>query len=71
MFPDKTCKIYAMPVIWGKNDLVTPPLVGEEFHKLLPNSDLYWIDNCGHVAMMEHPIEFNKILEEWFMKRGI
>lgn len=58
-------------IIWGKNDIVTPPLVGEEFHKLLPNSDLYWIDNCGHVAMMEHPKEFNRILDEWFSKRNI
>ncbi|MDP2089029.1 MAG: alpha/beta hydrolase [Flavobacteriaceae bacterium] len=58
-------------VIWGKNDVVTPPMVGEEFHKLLPNSDLYWIDNCGHVAMMECPDEFNRILEEWLTKRKL
>ena len=27
-------------IIWGKNDIVTPPNVAEEFHSLLPNSDL-------------------------------
>ena len=58
-------------VIWGKNDIVTPPLVAEEFHRLLPNSDLYWIDKCGHVAMMEQPEEFNRILEEWLTKRKL
>ncbi|MGL2987257.1 alpha/beta fold hydrolase [Flavobacterium sp. RSSA_27] len=52
-------------IIWGKNDKVTPPDVAEEFHKLMPNSSLYWIDKCGHAAMMEHPEEFNKILEDW------
>ena len=52
-------------IIWGKNDKVTPPAVAEEFHKLLPNSTLYWIDKCGHAAMMEHPDEFNHLLEEW------
>lgn len=57
-------------IIWGKNDTVTPPEVAEEFHRLLPDSDLYWIDKCGHAAMMEHPMEFNKILESWFQKRG-
>ena len=57
-------------VIWGKNDTVTPPEVAEEFNRLLPDSDLYWIDKCGHAAMMEHPEEFNKILESWFLKRG-
>ena len=31
-------------LIWGKDDGITPPFVGEEFHKLLPNSDLIWFD---------------------------
>ncbi|MET0760235.1 MAG: alpha/beta hydrolase [Flavobacterium sp.] len=52
-------------IIWGKNDNVTPPDVAEEFHKLLPNSSLYWIDKCGHAAMMERPDEFNDLMFEW------
>ena len=58
-------------IIWGKNDIVTPPEVAEEFHELLPDSDLYWIDKCGHAAMMEHPNQFNEILEDWLDKRGL
>ena len=58
-------------IIWGRNDKVTPPDVAEEFHELLPDSDLYWIDKCGHAAMMEHPDEFNSILDQWFEKRNI
>ncbi len=57
-------------IIWGKNDTVTPPEVAEEFNELLPDSDLFWIDKCGHAAMMEHPEEFNTILQGWFNKRG-
>ena len=56
-------------IIWGKQDSVTPPNVAEEFNTLLPDSNLYWIDKCGHVPMMEHPNEFNSILEEWFQAR--
>lgn len=56
-------------IIWGKNDTVTPPEVAEEFNELLPNSDLFWIDKCGHAAMMEHPVEFNKILDAWLKDR--
>tara|TARA_R110001592_G_scaffold307299_2_gene580725 strand:+ start:249155 stop:249922 length:768 start_codon:yes stop_codon:yes gene_type:complete len=58
---------FKMPVclIWGKNDTVTPPEVAEEFHSLIPNSDLFWIDKCGHAAMMERPTTFNEILENW------
>ena len=56
-------------IIWGKNDNVTPPEVADEFHKLLPNSDLFWIDKCGHVPMMEHPGKFNAILIDWLTSK--
>ena len=57
-------------IIWGENDTVTPPNVAKEFHELLPDSDLYWIEKCGHAPMMEHPNEFNRILEAWLKKRN-
>ncbi len=57
-------------IIWGRNDNVTPPDVAEDFNKLLPDSDLYWIDECGHAAMMEHPDTFNELLFEWLQKRS-
>ncbi len=50
-------------LIWGKNDTVTPPFVAEEFHKLIPNSQLHFIDKCGHAPMMEVPAEFNDLLD--------
>jgi 2-hydroxy-6-oxonona-2,4-dienedioate hydrolase len=52
-------------LIWGKNDTITPPEVAEEFKTLLPNASLYWIDECGHAPMMEHPTQFNAILDSW------
>ena len=55
-------------LIWGKNDTVTPPSVAEEFDKLLPNSELHWIDKCGHAPMMESPDEFNELLGPWLQK---
>lgn len=58
-------------IIWGKNDKVTPPEVAEEFNKLLPNSDLFWIDKCGHAPMMEHPEAFNQLLEAWLNQRQL
>lgn len=57
-------------IIWGKNDKVTPPEVAIEFNELLPDSDLYWIDKCGHAAMMERPDEFNKLLYHWLQERN-
>ena len=58
-------------IIWGKNDIVTPPDVAELFHEKLPDSDLFWIDECGHAPMMEHPNQFNEILQKWYDARGI
>ncbi|MDO6737701.1 alpha/beta fold hydrolase [Wenyingzhuangia sp. 2_MG-2023] len=58
-------------LIWGKQDDVTPPDVAEEFNKLMPNSDLFWIDRCGHAPMMEHPDLFNEIVDAWFVKNNI
>lgn len=49
-------------LIWGKNDRVTPPDVAEEFHTMLPNATLTWIDACGHAPMMEQPVQFNEHL---------
>lgn len=63
--PQPTC------IIWGKNDSVTPPNVAEEFNELLPDSDLFWIDKCGHAAMMEQPLEFNIVFDKWLTARGI
>ena len=59
-----------MPVslIWGENDKVTPPHVAEEFHKLLPNSELNWIPLCGHAAMLEHPKKFSDIVLKFLKK---
>ena len=58
-------------IIWGKQDNVTPPEVAEDFQKLLPDADLFWIDKCGHAAMMERPTEFNEVLHGWFTSRNI
>lgn len=55
-------------LIWGNNDTITPPFVGREFHKLIPNSELHFIDKCGHAPMMEVPQEFNKILHNFLTK---
>jgi pimeloyl-ACP methyl ester carboxylesterase len=59
----------AMPVsiIWGKQDGVTSPKSVEVLQKLLPNSTVHLIDQCGHVPQLECPEILagilNKVLE--------
>ncbi len=55
-------------LIWGNNDTITPPFVAQEFNKLIPNSELHFIDKCGHAPMMEVPDEFNVILSSFLSK---
>ena len=39
-------------LVWGNNDTITPPFVGEEFHKLIPNSKLLFTYG-GHFCKIE------------------
>jgi len=58
-------------LIWGNNDTITPPFVGREFNRLIPNSELHFVDKCGHAPMMEHPEEFNRLLKVFLEKYKI
>ena len=55
-------------LIWGLNDTITPPMVGHEFNRLIPNSELKFIDHCCHAPMMEHPEKFNQMAEDFLIK---
>lgn len=56
-------------LIWGNNDTITPPFVAKEFNRLIPNSELHFIDKCGHAPMMEVPEEFNRLLSAFLAKQ--
>lgn len=55
-------------LIWGRNDPITPPEIGAEFHHLLSDSELHYLDNCGHVPTQEKPIEVIELIHRFFRK---
>lgn len=57
-------------LVWGLNDTITPPMVAHEFNRLIPNSELKFIDHCCHAPMMEHPQKFNEIVEDFLMRKN-
>jgi len=57
-------------LVWGLNDTITPPIVGHEFNRLIPKSELRFIDQCGHAPMMEHPDKFNKYVQNFIDKNS-
>lgn len=61
--PAIKCPVF---LIWGYNDTITPAYVANEFNRLIENSKLEFIDQCGHAPMMEKPHEFNTVLEKLF-----
>jgi pimeloyl-ACP methyl ester carboxylesterase len=40
-------------IIWGKQDKIINPIVGDLLDQAIPNSTLKWIDQCGHVPQEE------------------
>lgn len=55
-------------LIWGKQDIITPPFVGEDFKKGIADAELHFIDNCGHAPMMERPEKFIGIMRSFLKK---
>lgn len=52
-------------VIWGNQDTVTPPFVAEEFRAHLKNSEVHYLDECGHVPTFEKPQECLKLIRSF------
>jgi 3-oxoadipate enol-lactonase len=52
-------------IICGKEDIVTPPIQAEFMFGKILNSKLQIIDNAGHLANLEQPDEFNKLLVDF------
>lgn len=45
-------------LIWGKQDIVTPPEAAEGFLAAIKGSRITWFDRCGHAPMIECPGAF-------------
>jgi pimeloyl-ACP methyl ester carboxylesterase len=42
-------------ILWGKSDRILGTKAATRFEKLIPNSQLKWIEECGHVPHLEKP----------------
>jgi pimeloyl-ACP methyl ester carboxylesterase len=57
-------------LVWGLNDTITPPMVAHDFNRLIPHSELKFIDKCCHAPMMEHPEKFNELVEDFLVRKN-
>jgi len=53
-------------LLWGREDVVTPPSAGQGFSELMPDARLCWLENCGHAPMIEAPEPFGDAMHVFF-----
>ncbi len=49
-------------LVWGENDSLIPPAVGDLLREEIPNSRLLLLHRAGHVPMFDQPKEFDAAL---------
>jgi len=52
-------------ILCGADDSITPLDVHEEMHKLIKNSTLAIIENCGHLSTLGQPERVTATLRDW------
>ncbi len=52
-------------IVWGRDDLVVPASDATGYAERIDGSQLVVFDDCGHVAMLERPVRFNRLLGEF------
>lgn len=52
-------------LVWGREDIVTPPEAAEGFKASIPGSRIVWFERCGHAPMIECPLEFASALVDF------
>jgi pimeloyl-ACP methyl ester carboxylesterase len=57
-------------VLWGRDDEILDPKYASRFAEEVPNSELRWVEKCGHVAHLEQPAVMRDALFEFAETRA-
>src|SRR5919108_2202353 len=49
-------------IVWGREDRIVPVECGEQYRRLLPNATLTVLERCGHLAPVEQPDAFARLV---------
>lgn len=55
-------------VMCGDDDRLTPPECSREIAALIPQAELVWVAQCGHMLTMERPEFVNATLGPWLQR---
>jgi len=56
-------------LLWGRHDRLVPTAHGTALQRLIPSSQLYVMDECGHCPQLERPAEFSGAVERFLRGR--
>ena len=56
---------YPTLILTGEFDIELAKIMAKEWHSEIENSKSYLIENAGHCANLDKPLEFNRILKEF------
>lgn len=70
-FEDKKLEKVRAPtlIVWGRDDLLIPLGMGEQFHRRIAGSQLVVLDGTGHIPMVDKPVEFNQAVLRFLKTR--
>ena len=57
-------------LIFGSDDRLTPPSMGEQMLEVLPNAQLAVIPGAGHLSNLEQPALFDAVLEHFLAEHA-
>jgi pimeloyl-ACP methyl ester carboxylesterase len=56
-------------IVWGAHDMLVPLRDADVFEELIPDARKVVFDDTGHVAMLERPARFNRLLLDFLSER--
>jgi pimeloyl-ACP methyl ester carboxylesterase len=52
-------------IVWGREDVITPPEVAEQFRRRIQGAQLQYLERCGHAPNLEQPDAFASLLNQF------
>jgi pimeloyl-ACP methyl ester carboxylesterase len=57
-------------IVWGTDDTLVGVRHAHELEKILPNARKAIFERTGHVAMLERPDRFNRVVADFLAESG-
>ncbi len=58
-------------IVWGANDTIILPVLGERLLRDLPLAELHIVERCGHAPQEECPLQTAEIINSFFDKQNV